>query len=79
MLTCCYNELEIRGGLSIRNADHAGLDRQRTDTRLHKKGRDCMKANSVFMGIDAGTTKLKLMLYDAQMKEIRTSNQNTKK
>ena len=37
-----------------------------------------MKANSVFMGIDAGTTKLKLMLYDAQMKEIGSSSRDTK-
>ncbi len=37
-----------------------------------------MNADSVFMGIDAGTTKLKLMLYDAQMKELGSSSRDTK-
>ena len=36
-----------------------------------------MDLNSVYMGIDAGTTKLKLMLYGADMKEIGSSSRDT--
>ena len=36
-----------------------------------------MNLDSVYMGIDAGTTKLKLMLYDADMKEIGSSSRDT--
>ena len=36
-----------------------------------------MELNSVYMGIDAGTTKLKLMLYGADMKEIGSSSRDT--
>ena len=36
-----------------------------------------MLSESVYMGIDAGTTKLKLMLYDQDMREIGSSSRDT--
>ena len=36
-----------------------------------------MAYDSVYMGVDAGTTKLKLMLYDGAMREIGSASRDT--